>query len=282
MKKKILQACVPALFAVSFGSAAETSPLKVMALGDSITEGYCINDAPNSGAQHCGTESYTELQGSDIAACRFKEIKERNLGGYRVPFQAKALQRGWNFQYLGSRGLGSVGAVAHMGFPGWQIPFLTRCVQGWMATQGMPDIILLQAGTNDAIKMPNATPASVTATMRELLLKIAALSVGRRPRILLGELLPIQTYRTAPPFDEAGQPPTVAESIRTGYNALLPGLAAEISANTNLTVTVVKMSGITLADLSDGVHPNAVGYAKMADAWIAALTGSAAGLIPVN
>lgn len=275
MKGKLRQACMLGLLAVSVGSAAGTAPVKVMALGDSITEGYCIKNASDQSTRNCGTESYTELQGSDVANCRFKEIKERNLGGYRVPFKARALQRGWNFQYLGSRGLGSVGAVAHMGFPGWQIPFLTRCVQNWIFTQGMPDIILLQAGTNDAIKEPYATPASVAATMRELLSKIAELSAGRRPRILLGELLPIHAYRTAPPFDEAGQPAKVAESIRIGYNALLPGLAAEINSNTNLAVTVVKMSEISPADLSDGVHPNPVGYAKMADAWITALTGFA-------
>jgi Ca2+-binding RTX toxin-like protein len=49
-------------------------------------------------------------------------------------------------------------------------------------------------------------------------------------------------------------------------NAALPGLVDTARAQ-GIDVTLVSMAAVGAADLADGLHPNASGYAKMADAW---------------
>ena len=51
------------------------------------------------------------------------------------------------------------------------------------------------------------------------------------------------------------------------YNTAMAGIVATRQANGEHITLVDMYSGLTQSDLSDGLHPNAGGYDKMADIW---------------
>ncbi len=56
------------------------------------------------------------------------------------------------------------------------------------------------------------------------------------------------------------------------YNAAIPGVVAEFAANNRRKIAVVPINGaLTVDDLSDDLHPNDIGYGKMADEWYKAI-----------
>ncbi len=128
-----------------------------------------------------------------------------------------------------------------------------------IAAATMPDAVLLMLGTNDVIH--DADPVN------DLLPRLQAIIdglVAQNPNvtILLGNLLPINN--TA---DQAE-----VDAINAQFPAFIAGLQ---SAGVN--ITLVDFASITLSDLVDGLHPNAPGYAEMAQIWFNAL--QAAGLL---
>ncbi|MEI7908428.1 MAG: family 43 glycosylhydrolase [Verrucomicrobiota bacterium] len=93
-----------------------TAPvLRIMPLGDSITEGNAI------------------------------------AGGYRAPLQQLLANAGYNVDFVGTltNNPGPLLDMDHEGHPGYRIDQIDSGVAGWAATVADPDVILLLIGTND-------------------------------------------------------------------------------------------------------------------------------------
>ena len=146
----IRAACIRAIFCVALcamlagvpaapSGAAETAwiaksgPVRIMALGDSITAGV----GP---------------RGSDIGG-----------GGYRGELEALLDAAGYHYEMIGSRSdySGRVHAPAHEGWPGYVVRSLPsdpgRELLGSVTTSALaaydPDVVLLMAGTNDLLRL---------------------------------------------------------------------------------------------------------------------------------
>ncbi|GAB3979034.1 hypothetical protein GCM10029978_073330 [Actinoallomurus acanthiterrae] len=105
-------------------------PLRVMSLGDSITDGL------------------------------------QTLGGYRSDLWQYMTADGMSVDFVGSRSNGpaQLGDRAEEGHPGWRIHQLAVHVRAWLRTY-RPDVVLLHIGTNDVIQrsaLPQA-PARLAA-----------------------------------------------------------------------------------------------------------------------
>jgi serralysin len=131
-----------------------------------------------------------------------------------------------------------------------------------------PDVVLLMLGTND-IKFS----AAATRTVPEDLLSIMQSIEKVEPdvTILLAELPPIDP--SAPGYKYLASAAAARETINAG----LPDLIARAQA-LGIDARLAPASGLTTSDLFDGIHPGPDGYAKLADAWFAALeSGLASG-----
>jgi hypothetical protein len=70
--------------------------------------------------------------------------------------------------------------------------------------------------------------------------------------------------------------PTLEARVQA-YNAAIPGVVAQKGNQVHL---VDMHAALTIADLADGVHPNAAGYDKMAARWYDALRSVPGSLVP--
>jgi lysophospholipase L1-like esterase len=155
---------------------------------------------------------------------------------------------------VGSRqnGPAGLGDREHEGHSGWRIDELAGAVDGWLA-QHQPEIVLLLIGTNDVLQ--SHALAGAPARLSALLERIAA----RLPRARV-------LVATLPPLGK----PAWQEQVAV-LNRALPGVV-DAAARAGKRVQLVDVArGMTPADLADGIHPNAAGYAKLAAAWHAAL-----------
>lgn len=147
--------------------------------------------------------------------------------------------------------VGSVNSTSgtHEGHPGWTISTMINHVDNWMAAHD-PDLVYLQAGTNDV--GAGATPPEIADRMQVLLIKILAHSTT--VRVIVGDLM-------IPNNSIAMDRQSVAAQR---YNALLP----QVVANAGPRVSLARMSrAVAGLLLSDKVHPNNVGYERMAWVW---------------
>ncbi len=94
--------------------AASSAPLRIMALGDSITFGA----------------------GSATS------------GSYRVGLRRKLVDAGLAVDFVGSRTSGTGPDTEHEGHNGWTIDRIAAAAPAWLATH-RPDAVLLHIGTND-------------------------------------------------------------------------------------------------------------------------------------
>jgi lysophospholipase L1-like esterase len=127
---------VVVLGAAVFGGVSPASaesvaapPLRVMALGDSITMG----------------------------------IGSATMSSYRIDLQHRLAGAGLNVDFVGSQrgGAPATADLDHEGHSGWTIAKIASQANGWLATY-RPDAVLLQIGTNDM----RTEAASVGATGR--------------------------------------------------------------------------------------------------------------------
>jgi hypothetical protein len=185
--------------------------------------------------------------------------------GYRGPLAALAAADGTQLNFLGTQFAGPATisgrpfSYANEGRIGWTIagPYPGTPTAGLTtitpspALDGAPDIILLHIGINDV---------NYTAGLTTLLTRLTTL---------------VQSIYTAIPWCK------VVVAQNTTANAALPpewftyvngipGMAATFAA-AGRWIRTVNMQVLTLADLSDAVHPNDAGYAKMAAIWYPAI-----------
>jgi lysophospholipase L1-like esterase len=96
-------------------SAAAPIWLRVMPLGDSITDGGSVS----------------------------------SRAGYRLPlWNLAAAESGYGLDFVGTSSSGSVADADHEGHSGWMIDDIRKRIAGWASAAG-PDVVLLHIGIND-------------------------------------------------------------------------------------------------------------------------------------
>jgi lysophospholipase L1-like esterase len=215
-------ATVVALTGVVTGAgpaAAESNGgVRVMPLGDSITEGTQVP------------------------------------GGYRIGLWQRLAAGGYRVDFVGTQynGPASLGDHDHEGHPGWRIDQIDANIAGWLSTAN-PRTVLLHIGTNDILQ--NYNVAGAPGRLSTLIDHITAGAPAAD--VFVATIIPL-----ASASQEA--------AVRT-FNAALPGIV-QSKANAGKRVHLVDMhAALTAADLTDGIHPTAAGYDKMAATWYAAL-----------
>ncbi len=202
------------------GSAAAESNggVRVMPLGDSITEGTQVP------------------------------------GGYRIGLWQRLAAGGYRVDFVGSQfnGPSGLGDHDHEGHPGWRIDQIDANIVGWLRTY-TPHTVLLHIGTNDVLQNFNLSgaPARLSTLVDHITATVPTAEVF---------------VATIIPLANSGQ----EANVRT-FNATIPGMV-QSKVNAGKHVHLVDMhSALTAADLTDGIHPTAAGYDKMAATWYAAL-----------
>lgn len=198
--------------------AAQDFFLRVMPLGASITEG----------------------------------IGSRNGAGYRDLLRAQLRTRGWNVNMVGSKQNGRFEDSDNEGHPGLTI----NQVRGEFNKTGkalMPNLVLLNAGTNDCIRQIDTNNAGarlkaliddVFTTVPGVTVVVSTLAPSRKNDSCSADLS--QQYRDL-----------VTNTYRGNPRIGMADLHAAININDHLH--------------PDGVHPNDAGYAIFASLWMEAI-----------
>ena len=188
-------------------------------------------------------------------------------GGYRLPLYNLLTQANYGVDFVGSEtgnGASDLPDWDHEGHSGWWLSHsdggIYQNVGKWLAHVETPDVVLLHIGTNDG-------GYATVEKLRNLILRIHNLA----PKTHI-----VATTLLGRPTNNAG----IDEHIRNNFN---PGVQpmVESLAQQGVPVHFLDMysvldythaEGAHPADLGDGLHPSAQGYAKMAQAWFGAIT----------
>jgi hypothetical protein len=176
-------------------------------------------------------------------------------GGYRVELFSLALADGHDVTFVG----GSMNGPqmvdgqpfprSHEGHSGWTVSQIDGIVPS-PALNPDPHIILLHIGTNDMYQMPSG------ATDRLETLIDAILTELPNSLLVVSNIIPL---------------PQSAGAVTT-YNAPIPGMVMERANAGKHILFVNQFEGFPTSELGDGVHPNQVGYERMARKWYAAIS----------
>lgn len=201
--------------------AESNGGVKIMPLGDSITDGFNV------------------------------------AGSYRTALWQKLVAGKYTVDFVGSLSNGpkALGDHDHEGHSGWTISQVDAKVVGWLKTY-QPRTILMHIGTNDMYGSASTAAAGLGTLIDHITTQ------APNAELFVAQIIPM---------------PRNAQTVQA-FNSQIPGLV-KTRANAGKHVHVVDMySKLTTADLADGVHPNATGYSKMADAWYTALLSVPASL----
>jgi lysophospholipase L1-like esterase len=239
-----MSACIPAA-----KDLKKQNPVKILCLGDSITKG-------------AGAEAQ---------------------GGYRGPLQEMLAQAGLRCDFVGRFKTPGIPDPNHEGDGGMRLIRMLRENEA-VAKQALeanpnPEIILLLVGINDLIENRN-TPQATLDRMALLLEEMK--QYAPNARIIVGNLIP--NASDDPVRDAAGYDPTKtyvnSEDKVLEFNRGLPGVI-ESKKTQGIKVERVDLHrAMTRYDLSDGIHPNKIGYDKMAFVWFRAVMASSSLRIP--
>jgi lysophospholipase L1-like esterase len=175
-------------------------------------------------------------------------------GGYRIGLWQRMAAAGFRVDFVGTQfnGPANLGDHDHEGHPGWRIDQIDANIVGWLRAT-TPHSVLLHIGTNDVLQ--NFNLASAPNRLSTLIDHITATTPTAE--VFVATIIPL-----ASASQEA--------AVRT-FNAAIPGIVQR-NVNAGRHVHLVDMhSALTAADLTDGIHPTASGYDKMAATWFAAL-----------
>jgi len=223
---------------------AEQRPVHILPLGDSITQG---------GIAH--REEYT----------------------YRLPLQRLLVEKGVNFDFIGSMKAGFQAEATwpdvapgvrfdpdHEGHYGWKTAAVRDQLRKWLQLYEPPDIVLIHLGTNDQDAAKGATStveenALFTRAIVQPLEEMIAMLRDRNSEvvILVGHL----NFKFG-----------ASQKIRP----LVEAMATRLSTQESPVITVHHYRNFVAepgfgGDTFDWAHPNPQGQKKMADAWFQAM-----------
>ena len=221
--------------------AAESAPLRLMCLGDSITDGFWMPGGYRNTLCSLITENGLEQQVDFVG---------RNWGG-----------SGYDPQHAGYSGY-SIDNIAQEDSISGQRTGLSSFAEQLLA-DCPADLIFLQIGTNDILSQYDlahfgARLRNLTEIVLDALPENGALCLATLPVMDANDPLYINPYFFTPEsMDQAVN----------DCNAQIRSLAKEL-ADAGKPVYLAEINRVlTKDDLYDGVHPNAEGYEKMGRFW---------------
>lgn len=285
MKHRILSLLTAGCTAVTMFSAAISNmtttaadqaddPLKIMAIGDSITDGYINGDN--------GYRKYLCYYLQQAGIAEFDMVGSQDSWTdsvtYTVSTEVNGIPAGTTFDYdPANEGYSGYTIQTYNGRTGIYETLFNDSSNYNAITQYDPDLILLQIGTNDVLDAHND---GITARLEVLIDKIfasansdAALFVASIPYIDVDEVPSWVssyewTYGIPSYFDDPENYMKVVTSYVDAYNASIRNLVEEKQSDGyhiffSDVNSVVNME----TGLYDGVHPNEYGYACMGQLW---------------
>ncbi|MFF2523880.1 SGNH/GDSL hydrolase family protein [Streptomyces liangshanensis] len=175
-------------------------------------------------------------------------------GGYRNRLWERAVTDKRLIDFVGTQysGPATLPDRDNQGHSGYRIDQIDAGVADW-ARRANPRTVLLHIGTNDVNR--NHDLAGAPARLSALIDHLTA--AAPNADVFVASIIPF----TNPAVEARGQ----------AYNATIPGIVNEWVRKGRRVHFVDMHSALTSADLADGVHPTANGYAKMADRWYTTL-----------
>lgn len=169
-------------------------------------------------------------------------------GGYRTDLWTRLVGEGDKVDFVGSlaSGPGNID-TNHEGHVGWEIGQINIYAFNWTRLY-QPDIVLLHIGSND---LDHGTSAPVMT--QNLINLIGNLFAGKPDTYVVVSTIIPTTHGD--------------KGAWTAYNASIPGVVAQYRAQGRRIVSIDMSNTLTESDLIDGLHPNSIGYSKMAGAW---------------
>ena len=184
-------------------------------------------------------------------------------GSYRTGLWQKFVAGGYTVDFVGSlsNGPSSLGDHDHEGHSGWRIDQIDANIVTWLHTYN-PHTVLLHIGTNDIIQgLQSGAPTRLGTLIDHIT------STVPNTEIFVATIITIS-------WSDA--------NVRA-FNAQLPAIVQTRAAAGKHVHLVDMYSALTSSDLlSDGVHPNAGGYTKMANTWFTALQSVPGSLSPAG
>ena len=171
--------------------------------------------------------------------------------GYRGPLYPELINDGDALDFVGSQRSGVMFDPDNEGYYGNRIDQIAGLINGELALY-QPNVVLLDIGINDLGQ--NYQVSTAPNRLASLIDQILAADPG--VTLLVAQLIPNST--------------AWVETDVQNFNSQLPGIV-QARVNAGKHVSLVNMSSLTTADLSDGLHPNDGGYQKMADNWHAGI-----------
>lgn len=207
-------------------------------------------------------------------------------GGYRHPLYTNLVARGYDFRFVGSTAGNSTALLnskvqnRHDGHSGYTIMDISGYsgtgsgiydeISTWMPTNTPPDLILLMIGINDI----NHDYDIDTAPDRLDLLMTRLFTLYPECRVLIASLPDADQDN---PYRGQNKPAPIVPATNdlavsiSDYNMAMAEMVADRQAQGQSIALVDMHAGLTMADLSDGLHPNAGGYRKIAEIWADAI-----------
>lgn len=175
-------------------------------------------------------------------------------GGYRILLEELVDTDGHSVDFVGSlsNGPAALADQDHEGHSGWRIDQIQRVIVPRMLTYD-PDVVLLHIGTNDIFQ----SYALPTASNRLSRLVTTITTLNPDALVLVATIVPASDG--------------FFESRVVRYNTQVEAVVDALAASGLHVELVDQHAALTASDLADGVHPNATGYDKMAEAWYLAL-----------
>ncbi|KAL9601531.1 MAG: hypothetical protein Q9219_002483 [cf. Caloplaca sp. 3 TL-2023] len=177
--------------------------------------------------------------------------------GYRLSLQRDLA--GSKVLFVGSKHGGTMDDNWNEGWNGFTIDQIS---QKALLSQAVlrPNVILVHAGTNDLNMSPAIDPDHAPDRLGALIDQL--ISYGPEGTlILVAQIINAQNAQT--------------QSLIQKYNDAIPGVVAQRVANNHHVAIVDFRNRLQPGDYFDGLHPNDVGYRKMADVWFHAIKDAA-------
>lgn len=257
--------------------SAASDPVKIIAMGDSITHGYINGDNGYRkyfcyGLQQNGITDFNMVGPNND----WTDSTTYDWNGTTITYDpAHAGYSGYAIQKIGSR-QGLQETI-------FDTTYVNGDVSGNMMEAYQPDVIMLQIGTNDVL---DAQLTGIGDRLEELVDKLIPYVSGDGQVLYLASIPDIDaakkydwlgayewTYGVSYGSDPEKFVATVQAAV-DDYNTIVKNLVAKKQAEgahiefSDINSTI----DISAGDLEDGVHPSEQGYAKMGQYWSNLLT----------